>query len=364
MIPPSDVDRVRKQSEASIAQAIASGIRPRLADVLILHLLKPQRTLGQRMRKAAFPLAVVAIAFVLMLAAAFRHPPTVQIRGELEVTNFALQVAGYSLGQDKLEISSFADGTPIAVFGYADADLADCVNTLGPSRYRVMRASLSVLGPAKFLGQFDRRPTTAGQDTPNAFVSFESDTSMSLELARATLEGKPGGACVDTDTLRLRPEGELVEIVVGPVVASELAYSMFLPSLRVINAQFSEAGHGTATQRCAIRTVDLSIVQRIPFLEMEREQSQIVPDGTCLDFKATDHQGWDMRLSATSTGFLLRFDGTALPSLDDGKRDTALLSTYLEILMDDPTLGGIFGATVFILTTLWGVATFIRELWT
>jgi len=364
VIPSADITAAREKAEASIAKALANGDTPRINDLFVVHLLQPRPTFLRRVRGAAFPLVITTFAFLLMLASAFMHPPIVEADGRVEATAFTLHVAASELKPDILEIQSFDNSKPLTIFGFSVADLMDCASPSQSSdSLQALGVNVSIVGPANFTGHFNRLYAANGHDKL-VQLSFETDTQAVIKLSQIVLDAAQSKQCSNTEFVLLRPpKEENINVAVEPIAANLVPSILMLPRLKVTEARFIDHDPFGAAQHCSIRGAQFRVVQRIWFLGIEREHTKTVPEGTCLYFKASDDQSWDMRLSASPEGFQLRFHGVALPSLDNGIGDSTLLITYLDALIQDPTLGSLFGAIAFILTTLWSVVTFVRELW-
>ena len=254
----------------------------------------------------------------------------------------------------------------VTAFGYSGATPEDCAPPLdGAAKFEAIRVTLGLRGAARLAGAMIPTNTAPGRNDPRAILEFQTDSAMVLELAQPKITRPPGKArCAGIALARLTPAAPNdAHIVAGPLAHSVLPAALTLPRAIVSGASFTHVDPGSAVEHCAIEAANLRIVQRIGVVGIERERSVTLTGRTCLDLSRDSNNTWTVRLSALADTFLVNFEGTALPRIDDGKSETALLSSYFEIITEDPTIAMIFGATVFLLTTLWGVAAFIKEIW-
>lgn len=354
-----------KKARDAITEAIAEGNRPDIADIVLVEHLKGNKTFWDRVQATWFPLLVVSLAMLLLGIMATHHPPVVRTKGHIQTTVVDLRDLA-ATPRDIMVLADATERTRVRIFGAQAADADGCVLRLDSAELRFETTSFQALldGMSGLRLEVAPRLRVSGQPDEQVDLLAEVSTALDIEAldVRSVTTADGGGTCPDADSLILKPQsGEAMQIFFPVKGAAALPQLLRLPQLKISMASFALADLNFGRPDCAILSAKFEIVQEIPYLGLSATKPVELPRGACLSLPA---DLWSIELAGLETGRLevtAKTSTGAVIDIDDGSDDVDLKQTYLEVVSADPNIAMIFGAIVFVLTTVWGAAAFVRE---
>lgn len=354
-----------ENAQNAIKTAIAIGQKPDPVDILVAEYLKESKTLKDRIAASWFPLVVVTLCMLLLGVMATWHPPVISTKASIQTAVVEFNNLD-ATARDALVLSDQAQHSDFRVFGAQSVDINGCsVNTNG-SAIAFETPSLQALldGLTKLRIEVRRLPTMPGAPEAQVSLVVTSPSFGVLEIpdGRAIGIGNGTGACANAGVMEIVPQsGHSLEISLIRKAAAALPQTLNMPVINASDTSFLASDVQSGRPECAIGSARFEIVQEIPYLGLRSTSRTILPRGVCL---ALPGGPWQISLAGRPAG-LFQFEASAddgnLVDLDDGSRNQDLTQTYLEVIMEDPDIGMIFGGVIFILTTVWSAAAFLRE---
>lgn len=357
-----------------IAVALRVGKPANAADLILVDRFTPPPTLRERLRSARFPILLVIVA-LLVVGVLLKRAPSERARIVVETRKVAL-VLSEGDAQQTLELAEANTPYSLRLEELSKVIVEPCGKSITSAPFveatvlkgeialpKADRFDLSNEPPADF--SLSIEPTAAFSELsgPEDRLPYELRIDI-YGSARAELDGASGAINCPTASaqrLLIAMEGDAAEpaaIILGRRTVRELAFIFPKQAVDLRGAEF-RGEDPIRSLSCAIVSGHVTLLQRIPFLGIEKNWSHTLSPGSCI---RVIKGSWAGRISI-SNGGRLHVEMTAKAvdlenvKVDGGVEGTVTLgASILRVVTEDPGWGLIAGSIMFVLTTIWGAA--------